>query len=180
VLVLAELIIIVEDGSKKVGILLQSSMEVFSPDLLQSSIVSEQSTLSCGWESCNFSPKVLQYLGKRCWIVALLAERLRRGTQEYQFWPHTESLDRYIGEKFAQLNAFGDGNLILGALKPSHVLSTEIWDILDKFILDQNDDECIQMILSLPENMILDNVRLQTFRDLLLFYAASQSRRHGN
>jgi hypothetical protein len=65
-------------------------------------------------------------------------------------------------------------------LKPSHVLSTEIWAILDKFILDQNDDECIQMILSLPENMILDNVRLQTFRDLLLFYAASQSRRHGN
>jgi len=175
----AELIIIVEDGSKKLGILLQSSMEVFSPDLLQSSIVSEQSTLSCGWESCNFSPKVLQYLGKRCWIVALLAERLRRGTQDYQFWPRTESLDRYIGEKFAQLNAFGDGNLILGALKPSHVLSTEIWAILDKFILDQNDDECIQMILSLPENMILDNVRLQTFRDLLLFYAASQSRRHG-
>jgi len=154
-------------------------MDVLSPDLLQSSIASDLTPMAESWENCNLSPRILQYLGKRCWIVALLGERLRRGSQEYQFWPHTESLDRYLGEKFAQLSAFGDGNLILAALKPPRMLLSEVWPILDKLIFDQNDDECIQLIVSLPESMIFENVRLQTFRDLLLFYAASQSRRHG-
>ncbi|XP_059471700.1 zinc finger FYVE domain-containing protein 26 isoform X2 [Neocloeon triangulifer] len=170
-----DLVITVEDSSKKLGILLQSSMEVVVSD----EGAHDQDHVTGRWESCSLSSRILQFLAKRCWIVALLGERLRRGVQEFQFYPHTESLDRYLGEKFALLSAFGDGNLILGALKPPWMILDEIWPILDRCVNDQNEEQCIQLICSLPEYMISENVRLQTFKDLLLFYAASQSRGHG-
>ncbi|CAB3383178.1 Hypothetical predicted protein [Cloeon dipterum] len=166
------LVVTVED-STKFGILLQSSIELLGAK------PEDQPHLDATWENCNLNQSVLQFISKRCWIIALLAERLRRGVQEYQFYPHTESLDRYLAEKFALFSSLGSGNLILGALTPPHMLLDKIWPLLDQCVVGQHEDECIQVFYSLPESMIFENVCLQTFKELLLYFAASQPQRHG-
>jgi hypothetical protein len=78
------------------------------------------------------------------------------------------------------LAPLGNGNVMLAALEPWTVQYQTLWPVLDKLLSEQRESECARLILALPEASILCDVKLQTFKDLLFYYMASQPQIQGN
>ncbi|KAF4526269.1 hypothetical protein B566_EDAN010979 [Ephemera danica] len=170
-----DLIVTVEEASMKFGVVLPLTTEIINSESMQSSLVSfENSSLAISWETRTLSPSVRKYLEHQCWLVALLATRLRQDATDFHVSPQTACLDRLSMNHMSALAVLAGGNVTMAALQPWQILSQSLWTVLDKFLFEQHDIECSKLILSLPEASMASDVKLQTFRDVVLYQVASQ------
>jgi hypothetical protein len=137
------------------------------------------------WKDRVVQEPVLRFLECHCWLLSVLIQRIHQ-EKSLHASPVNETLShKMIDERIKCLEQLFrskwvdilkpvfQNNLIVTALHSKPEME-ELWCLLDKLAKKQEWQQCADILWALPETELLNDPKLQTFHDIVMYEEASK------
>ena len=138
------------------------------------------------WKYRVIQDPVLKFLERHCWLLSVLVQKVHQdeplhvssvnGTLPHKMTgERTKCLEQLFRSKWVDaLKPIFQNNLIIAALHSEPGME-ELWCLLDCLVKKQDWHQCAEILWALPETRLLNEPKLQTFRDIVMYWQASKS-----
>jgi len=143
------------------------------------------------WKYRVVQDPVLKFLERHCWLLSVLVQKVHQddplqaspvhGTLSHKMTgERTRCLEQLFRSKWVgALKGVFQNNLIIAALH-SEPRMEELWCLLDCLVKKQDWQQCAEILWALPETKLLNDPKLQTFHDVVMYRQASKLPAEGN
>ena len=143
------------------------------------------------WKYRVVQDPVLKFLERHCWLLSVLVQKVHQddplqaspvhGTLSHKMTgERTKCLEQLFRSKWVgALKGVFQNNLIIAALH-SEPRMEELWCLLDCLVKKQDWQQCAEILWALPETKLLNDPKLQTFHDVVMYRQASKLPAEGN
>lgn len=143
------------------------------------------------WKCRVVQDPIIKFLERHCWLLSLLVQKVHQdeplhvspvhGTLSHKIsGERTRCLEQLFKSKWVgALKPVFQNNLIIAALH-SEPRMEELWCLLDCLVKKQDWHQCAEILWALPETKLLDEPKLQSFHDIVMYWQASKSPDEGN
>jgi len=142
------------------------------------------------WKYRVVQDPVLKFLDRHCWLLSLLVQKVHQddpiqaspvpGTLSHKMnGERTRCLEQLFRSKWVcALKPVFQNNLIIAALH-SEPRMEELWCLLDCLVKKQDWQQCAEILWALPETKLLNEPKLQTFCDIVMYRQTLKSPAEG-
>ncbi|XP_024936036.1 zinc finger FYVE domain-containing protein 26 homolog isoform X2 [Cephus cinctus] len=125
------------------------------------------------WSSRVIKPGLLQYLEEHCWLLSYLVQRIHEESPKISETKcdnlrRTACLENLLNSPWAKtLACLYNGNETLSGIQ-ENVSANNLWICFETSLRNNKWLECLDIMNSLPDNLVKGNVKLQCFKDKIL------------
>ncbi|KAF7991123.1 hypothetical protein HCN44_002685 [Aphidius gifuensis] len=124
------------------------------------------------WKNKNINSKLLQYLDRHCWLLSYLVQKIHNNLPSIENKNNdkrrTSVIDKLFNSawnKYLKI-LFNDNSIITSLQK--YISINDLWYCFENYLNDKKYLKCLDLINSLFDSYLLNNIEIQKFHDKLL------------